>query len=92
MRKRFPIEEALITAKYLSHCQVSWCQAAVVINIYYDRNSKSLSFCFLINVPIWSVSSINPARLQSLTIRLKDKQKTPGSCQTCLRIQTAIRN
>ena len=74
VRKCFSIEEALITTKYLSYCQLSWCQVSVVINIHYDRNSKNPSFHLVINVPIWSISSLYLSSLQqgcllSLTLR-----------------------
>lgn len=70
VRKCFSIEEALITTKYLSYCQVSWCQVSVVINIHYDRNSKNPSFHLVINVPIWSISSLYLCSLQGCRLPL----------------------
>lgn len=56
--------------KFLSFCQVSWCQVLVAINNHYDKNSKNPSFHLVINVTIWSISSLYLSSLQGCWISL----------------------
>lgn len=47
VRMFFSTEQALITAKYLSYCQVSWCQLYVVINIHMTEIQRIPLFILL---------------------------------------------
>lgn len=64
----FWIEEVLITTKYPSFCQVSWCQIFMVRLIMTETQQKNPPFHHLINVPSWSISSLYLSSLRSILI------------------------
>ncbi len=60
----------IIQDNNMSYCVVSWCPVSVVINIHYDRNAKNPSFHLVIDVPIWSISSLYLSSLQGCRLSL----------------------